>query len=155
MLMLPLLWGFSAYQRIWTKCALVLLMLMLGAGWYFGSFRSARELLTDVNPFAPIAARDNLYTGEGTEGVTLREGRVLRVARLDRASRTASQLIPVLLKPNASARIAVRPQADDPILPTFETGQLKGLYDALWVELPPLGCPTSVTTSAGAHWKPP
>ncbi len=141
MLMLPLLWGFSAYRRIWTKCALALLMLMLGAGWYFGSFRSARELLTEVNPFAPIAARDNLYTGEGTEGVTLREGRVLRVARIDRASRTASQLIPVLLKPNASARIAVRPQADDPLLPTFETGQLKGLYDALWVELPPAWMP--------------
>lgn len=134
-------WIGATCTRLRTKglsCAFALLLL---AGWYFGTQRTPYDLRADVNPFAPIAKRDCLYTGLGTEDVTLKEGRLLRRKGIDRSSLTASQLIPVLLKPSVQARIACRAEADDPILKRFETGKLKGLYDALWIEVPPAWLP--------------
>ncbi len=123
--------------RRWTRGAAGALLAILLVGWYFGSARTPDEPLRALNPFAPIAARDSLYTGKGTEGVVLREGRLLRVAGVDEAALAASQLIPTLLKPAPNARIAARPETGAPLLPTYEIDRLKGLYDAIWVEVPP------------------
>lgn len=136
------LWISTTCSGRWTKGLAYAFALMLLVGWYFGTQRTPYDLRTEVNPFAPIAKRDCLYTGLGTEGVTLKEGRLLRRDGIDRSALTASQLIPVLLKPSARARIACRTEAADPILQRFETGKLKGLYDALWIELPPAWLPT-------------
>lgn len=141
MLLSVALWGFVLCTKIWTRACALGLLVFFTLGWYFGSFHSTYELLKEVNPFAPIAARGCYYTGVGTQGVSLKAGRLLRTDKVDSASQTASQLIPVLLRPDASARIAIRTQANDPLLSTFEIGSLKGLYDAIWVELPPAWMP--------------
>ncbi len=121
----------------WSKSAACLLAALLLFGWYTCSLHSPYELVGGVNPFATIAARDSYYLGTGSAGVTLREGRVIQALGLNEASQLASQLIPTLLRPNPQARIAARTQAGDPYLPTYETGKLKGLYDALWIAVPP------------------
>lgn len=135
------LWLAAECTRRWAKGLAFGLAVCLLLGWYFLTNRTAYEPLGGVNPFATIAARDSSYPGTGTAGVALREGRVVRTVGLDEASLLASQLIPTLLRPAPNARIAARPQAGAPALPTYETGTLKGLYDALWVELPPAWLP--------------
>lgn len=135
------LWLAAECARRWAKGLAFALAVCLLLGWYFLSNRTAYEPLGNVNPFATIAARDSSYPGTGTAGVALREGRVVRTVGLDEASLLAAQLLPTLLRPAPEARIAVRPQAGAPALPTYETGALKGLYDALWVELPPAWVP--------------
>lgn len=135
------LWLAAECSRRWAKSLAFALAALLLFGWYFLSNRTGLELLSGVNPFATIAARDSLYAGVGTSGVALRDGRVVRAVGLDEASCLASQLIPAILRPTPKARIAVRPQAGAPALPSYETGALKGLYDALWVELPPAWLP--------------
>lgn len=137
-------WLAAAFERLWVRAALaaVAVLLLCGAGLYAHSCRLEEgKRLEALNPFAAIAARDVGYTGEGAEGFTLLDGRVVRAEGMDTASQVASQLIPSLLKPADNARIAVRPVAGAPALPTYEAGQLKGLYDAIWVELPPAWMP--------------
>lgn len=124
-------------QTRWTRLAMGVVGVVLLVGWYFGMQRSTADLLRDVHPFAPIAARDGVYTGEKQEGFTFKEGRVIRTEGLDLASQTASQLIPTLFFPAETARIAVRSQTGSAVLEGVETGTLKGQYQALWVELPP------------------
>lgn len=145
----PLLLAAACARRRtrWPAAALALPLL---AGWYFLSQRTPLEPLREVNPFAPIAARDSVYTGQGAEGVTLRDGRLLRTAGVDEAALAASQLIPTLLRPDPNARIAARPAVGAPLLPNYETGRLKGLYDALWVELPPAWVPQERDYFGGA-----
>ena len=132
-----------AFARLWSRIALALPALLLvatAAVFAYANHLPTEKLeiaIEDVNPFAPIAARDSVYTGQGTEGVTLLEGRLVRAAGIDEAALTASQFIPFLLKPAPNARIAARPAVGAPLFPSCEAGQLKGLYDALWVELPP------------------
>lgn len=135
------LWLAVECSRRWAKSLSFALAALFLLGWYFLSNRTRLEPLASVNPFATIAARDSHYLGTGTAGVALREGRVVRAVGLDEASLFASQFIPTLLRPAAEARIAVRPQAGAPALPTYETGTLRGQYDALWVELPPAWLP--------------
>ncbi|MEG1552111.1 MAG: hypothetical protein RR982_01725 [Kiritimatiellia bacterium] len=130
-------WLAAELRGKWTRGSAFVLAVVLLVGWYFTSRSAPQELLRDVNPFATIATRDLLYTGIGTEGVTLREGRLLRRVGFDTASSFASQLIPTLLKPQTNARIAVRLLAGGEALPTYDVNELKGQYDALYVELPP------------------
>lgn len=104
----------------------------------FGTHPAKQELLREVNPFAIIAARDTMYTGIGTDApFVLKKGRVLYNQELDRASRVAAQLIPLFFKPTATARIAAFPQDDAPLFVEKTEEELKGLYDALYWELPP------------------
>ena len=124
-------------QTRWARLAMGVVGLFLLVGWYFGMQRSTADLLDDVHPFAPIAARDGVYTGEKQEGFTFKDGRVIRTDGLDLASETASQLIPSLFFPAETARIAVRSQTGSAAIEGVETGTLKGQYQALWVELPP------------------
>lgn len=136
-------WLVAAFGRLWAR----ILAALTGAACLCGSFVlwavgfSAADPLREVNPFAVIAARDVGYTGTGTEGFTLLEGRVVQAEDQDTAARAAAQFIPALLKPAPNARIAVRPIAAEPLLPAYEAGKLKGLYDAIWVELPPAWMP--------------
>jgi hypothetical protein len=120
-----------------TKGAVIVMMAILLTGWYFGTRRAPKDLLQEVHPFAPIAARDGVYTGETEVGFILKEGRVVRTAGLDLAAQTASQLIPALFFPAPDARIAYRLQAGEPLIKNGETAKLAGKYHALWVELPP------------------
>lgn len=133
------LWLLCACRRLLARIFSGLLALAAGFIWFGNLTFIAEEPLGEVNPFAPIAARDCLYTGRGTEGVSLRDGRLLSKAGMDVAPRALAQLLPTLLKPAPNARIACRTQdlAAAPLLSTYETGKLAGLYDALWVELPP------------------
>lgn len=142
LLLTSALWISTTCTRLWTKGLSYTFALILLVGWYFGTQRTPYDLRTEVNPFAPIAKRDCLYTGLGNEGVTLKEGRLIRREGVDQSALAASQLIPVLLKPSAQARITCRTEANDPVLKSFETGKLKGLYDALWIEVPPAWLPT-------------
>lgn len=124
--------------QTWLTRGLTIAMgVVLLAGWYFGSQRPSEDLLQDVYPFAPIAARDGVYTGEKNAGFTFKSGAVIRTEGLDAAAITASQLIPVLFFPAESARIAVRSQTGSARFSTAETGSLKGQYQAIWVEVPP------------------
>ncbi len=136
-------WCVAAFERLWARvlAALVGVACLLCAIplWLVGA--SAADPLREVNPFAVIAARDSGYTGTGTEGFTLLDGRVVRAEGLDGAARAAAQFIPALLKPAPNARVAVRLIAEAPLLPSYETGKLKGLYDAIFVELPPAWMP--------------
>jgi tetratricopeptide (TPR) repeat protein len=127
----------SQCQKPLTRGAVISLMALLLLGWYFGMRRASNDLLTEVHPFAPIAARDGVYTGETAAGFTLKKGRVVRTAGVDIAAQTASQLIPALFFPAPTARIAYRLQTGEPILQGAETGKLSGNYHAIWVELPP------------------
>lgn len=120
-----------------VRGVVITLMALLLTGWYFGMRRTTEELLKEVHPFAPIAARDGVYTGETDVGFTLKEGRVLRTAGLDTAAQLASQLLPALFFPQQNARFAYRLQVGEPALQGAETGKLNGKYQALWVELPP------------------
>lgn len=122
--------------RIAQSVTVILAILLLG-GWYFGSQRATEELLQEVHPFAPIAARDGVYTGEKLEGFRFKDGRVVWTDGLDIASRTASHLLPSLFFPSATARIAIRAQDGVALNPVAQTGPLKGQYQAIWVELPP------------------
>ena len=131
------LWLATTLKSRWTQSAAFALAALLFVGWYFLSTRPAHDLLRDQHPFASIAARDSAYTGLGSANVALREGRVVRTPGVDEAAHFASQFIATLLKPAPEARIAARTQAGAPALPTYEATALKGLYDALWVELPP------------------
>lgn len=156
----PLLLLSQCNRRI-AQGGVIALMVCLVAGWYFGTRRASEDLLQSVNPFAPIAARDGVYTGETQAGFTFKEGRVVRAAGLDTAAQTVSQLIPALFFPSAEARFAVRPQAGEPLLPNAEKGQLKGQYQAIWVELPPAWTATerdyygkSAITTAQDHLTP-
>ena len=157
------LYALWMYRAWWARglCALVLIVLV--RAWYGASSRIPEEPLEGINPFAPIAARDSLYTGRGTKGVLLREGRLLFKEGMDQAARMVSRLIPTLLKPAPNARIACRAQFPDepPLLATYETGKLAGLYDAIWVELPPAWLPeerkyfgAGALKSAAAYLKP-
>ncbi|MGN1325038.1 MAG: hypothetical protein ACI4YA_01670 [Candidatus Spyradenecus sp.] len=133
------LWLLCACRRLLARILSGLLALLAGFVWFGNLTFIAEEPLGEVNPFAPIAARDCLYTGRGTEGVRLRDGRLLVKAGMDVAPRALAQLLPTLLKPAPNARIALRAQDLEaaPLLSTYETSKLAGLYDALWVELPP------------------
>ena len=104
---------------------------------YFGTRHAALDPMTTVHPFAVTAARDVFYQGIGSRDVVLKDGRVVYAVGIDEAARTASQLLPLLLRPQPSARIAARPAVGAPRIPTYETGELKGLYDAIWVDVPP------------------
>lgn len=117
-------WLVTAFEnrRVRQTLAGVVVLLLLGA-FLFG--RSARlpegETLEALNPYTII----HTPLGAGpSEGV-------------DEAPFIASQLIPTLLKPAADARIAFRAGDLKPALPAYDTAQLKGLYDAIWVRLPP------------------
>lgn len=120
-----------------TRCLAGGMGLLLLVGWYFGAQRTSESLLEDVYPFAPIAARDGVYTGEKKEGFTFKDGRIIRTEGLDESALIASQMIPVLYFPAENARIAVRSQTGDATFATAETGKLKGQYHAIWVEVPP------------------
>lgn len=120
-----------------TQGLSVALGIVLLMGWYFGMRRSTEDLRRDVYPFAPIAERDGVYTGEKGEGFTFKEGRLVRSEGLDVAARIASQLLPTLFFPGENARIAVRAQTGDAVFSSADCGELKGAYQALWVEVPP------------------
>ncbi len=137
MLLAAPLWWVAECRTRWAKGGLFALTLILLVGWYYGSRHTAYELIGSVNPFATIAARDTSYLGTGSSGVALREGRVVRTVGQDEAAMLAAELVPALLKPAPNARIAARLQAGSPQVTTYETTTLKGLYDALLVELPP------------------
>ncbi len=117
-------WLVAAFETFRVRLALsgVVVLLLIGA-FLFG--RSARlpegESLESLNPYAIATA---------PLGANLAEG-------MDEAPFIASQLIPTLLKPAANARIAFRAGDLKPAIPSYETAQLKGLYDAIWVRLPP------------------
>ncbi len=130
-----LLVGTTAQSR-WTRGVAGLLFFFFGTAYYIGTVRSAQDLLADFHPFAYIAQRDSRYIGNPA-GFTLKDGRILRVEGFDEASLTASQALPLLFKPAANARIATRLQTGEPAFTFYETSELKGLYDALWIELPP------------------
>ena len=136
-------WLVAACDRLWARllagCLALISLAYALLLWTFGA--SPDDPLRDVNPFAPIAARDSIYTGRGTEGVTLLEGRLVRTAGFDESALAASQFIPLMLKPSPNARIAARPIVGAPLFPSYESGRLKGLYDAIWVELPPAWLP--------------
>jgi hypothetical protein len=122
-------------QTRWTRLAMGVVGVVLLVGWYFGMQRSTADLLRDVHPFAPIAARDGVYTGEKQEGFTFKEGRVIRTEGLDLASQTASQLIPTLFFPAETARIAVRSQTGSAVLEGVETGTLKAIRRPVTIAL--------------------
>ncbi len=120
-----------------VRGAVIAMMAILLTGWYFGMRRSSENLLQQVHPFAPIATRDGIYTGETDTGFTFKDGRVIRSAGLDFAAQATSQLIPALFFPSPEARFAYRLQVGEALLQGVETGKLSGKYHALWVELPP------------------
>lgn len=136
----PLLLLSQCHKRL-IRVAVICLMAFLLTGWYFGMRRSSEHLTHDVHPFAPIAARDGIYTGETATGFTFKEGRIVRTAALDTAAQTASQLIPVLFFPAPTARIAYRLQTGESLFKAAETGKLAGQYHAIWIELPPAWTP--------------
>lgn len=117
-------WLVTAFEnrRVRQTLAGVVVLLLLGA-FLFG--RSARlpegETLEALNPYTIIHTPLGAGPAEG----------------VDEAPFIASQLIPTLLKPAADARIAFRAGDLKPALPAYDTAQLKGLYDAIWVRLPP------------------
>ena len=114
--------AFEKTRRVQLTLAGVVVLLLLGA-FFFG--RSARlpegETLEALNPYAIIHTPLGAGSAEG----------------VDEAPFIASQLIPSLLKPAADARIAFRAGNLKPAISTYDTAQLKGLYDAIWVRLPP------------------
>lgn len=124
MLLAASAWLVAAFEARRVQLALsgVVILLLLGA-FLFG--RSTRlpegETLEALNPYAAI------HIPLGSDSV---EG-------VDDAPFIASQLIPSLLKPATDARIAFRAGNLKPTLSTYDTAQLKGLYDAIWVRLPP------------------
>ncbi len=136
MLLLAFLLVATTARTLWTRIAAGVLLLFFGTAYYIGTLRSAQDLLNDFHPFAYIAQRDSRYIGN-PEGFTLKDGRILRVEGFDEASLTASQALPLLFKPAANARIATRLQTGSPAFDFYETSELKGQYDALWIELPP------------------
>ena len=131
------LWLAAGFRSRWARSLAAVVPALLFAGWYLLSCRTPHELIGGVNPFATVAAADERYLGTGAAGVALRDGRLVETVGLDEAARTASQLLPLLLKPAPAARIAARPQAGAPRFPSCAAGTLQGRYDALWVALPP------------------
>lgn len=128
-------------KRRWLRLACLPLAIPALLFWLKAPRYAKAELLTDESPFALIAARDYIYTPRETQGLTFREGRLIRAEGRDLATHTVAQLIPFLLKPVPGARIAIRSQSQDALLPMAETGKLKGLYDAIFIELPPAWLP--------------
>ncbi len=122
----------SSLRQQWTRVALLIMALALPALWCTLHLPPKEEMLSR-NFFASIATRDlNLMTLNRT----YRDGRVVRCEGINTAPEAASQLIPLLLKPYDNARIAYRLQGAAPLLSQYDT-TLKGLYDAIFVELPP------------------
>ncbi len=141
MLLLALLWILSLSRTLTGYLLALCLLLLFAFAYYMGTLRTSQDLIRDVHPFAPIAMPDSLFRGTNSttasNGVTFIDGRIVRVAGMDEASLVASQAIALLLKPNPDARIVARPIIGSPAFSTFETDELKGKCDALWIELPP------------------
>ncbi len=136
MLVCSFAWVTVQSKWLVTRLISLFLLLLFGLTYYVGTVRSAQDLLNDFHPFAYIAQRDSRYIGN-PEGFVLREGRIVQVKGLDEASRVASQMLPLLFKPTLNARIAARPQWGQPAFAAYDCAELKGKYDALWIELPP------------------
>lgn len=121
-----------AYRRLWVRIPAVVAAVLLIAAWWTLRVPAEAEPL-DHPYFASVATRDLNYL---TLERTYRDGRVVRCAGIETAPQTAAQMIPLLLRPFDNARLAYRLAAGEPIAAGADT-ELKGLYDAIYVELPP------------------
>ncbi len=143
MLLFALLWMCATAHYLWGRILAGCLLVLFSFAYYVGTMRAPQDLLRDVHPFAAIAMPDSLFRGslndtpESLAKYTFLNGRIVRVAGVDEASLVASQTLPLLLKPAPNARIVARPQSGAPVYDFYETGELKGKCDALWIELPP------------------
>lgn len=127
----PLIIGAACARRRMLALCVPAAAVCVGGWWWLRVPAEAEPLERPY--FAAVATRDLNYL---TLKRTYRDGRVVRCDGIETAPQTAAQLIPLLLRPQDNARIAYRLAAGLPIPADADT-ELKGLYDAIYVELPP------------------